>query len=156
MPAREVTLPSYVPHAPDKPIKGVIMSVEGGVSEFGQFSIITINRGSRDGVEVGHVLGSYRRGVPVGVPGAQATSSWTVGPDQHLVQPLGLGPATDRIGAGAGAHRARSCCPTNAKASFSCSVSSRRCLTRWSCVRTGPIYVGDIVQDSLTRDPFRN
>jgi len=62
MPAREVTLPSYVPHAPDKPIKGVIMSVEGGVSEFGQFSIITINRGSRDGIEVGHVLASYRRG----------------------------------------------------------------------------------------------
>ena len=35
MPAREVTLPSYVPHAPDMPIKGRIMSVEGGVSEFG-------------------------------------------------------------------------------------------------------------------------
>ena len=92
MPAREVTLPSYVPHAPDKPIKGVIMSVEGGVSEFGQFSIITINRGSRDGMEVGHVLGSYRRGVPVGVPGAQAASSWTVGPINTWFNHWGWGP----------------------------------------------------------------
>ena len=29
------------------------MSVDGGVSEFGQFQVITINRGARDGVEVG-------------------------------------------------------------------------------------------------------
>ena len=62
MPAREVGYPTYVPHAPDKPIKGTIMSVDGGVSELGQFRIITINRGARDGIEVGHVLASYRRG----------------------------------------------------------------------------------------------
>lgn len=62
LPARETTFPTYVPHAPDKTIKGTIMSVEGGVSELGQFRIITINRGARDGIEVGHVLASYRRG----------------------------------------------------------------------------------------------
>ena len=38
------------------------MSVDEGVSEFGQFQVVTINRGGRDGVEVGHVLASYRRG----------------------------------------------------------------------------------------------
>ena len=65
IPAREVTFPNYVPHAPDKPIRGSIMSVEGGVSELGQFQVITINRGSRDGIEIGHVLASYRRGGPV-------------------------------------------------------------------------------------------
>jgi hypothetical protein len=64
-PARETTFPSYVPRAPDKPIKGVIMSVDGGVSELGQFQIITINRGSRDGIEVGHVLASSRRGATI-------------------------------------------------------------------------------------------
>jgi hypothetical protein len=36
--------------------------VDGGVSEVGQFQIITLNRGARDGIEVGHVLASYRRG----------------------------------------------------------------------------------------------
>jgi LysM domain len=68
-PARESAYPTYVPHAPDKPIKGSIMSVEGGVSEFGQFQIITINRGARDGVEVGHVLASYHRGALIGSAG---------------------------------------------------------------------------------------
>jgi hypothetical protein len=71
-PARETSFPSYMPRAPDKPIKGTIMSVEDGVSELGQFQIITINRGSRDGIEVGHVLASYRRGQIVGAPGYRA------------------------------------------------------------------------------------
>jgi hypothetical protein len=69
IPARELTLPSYVPHAPDKQIVGSIMSVDGGVSELGQFQIVTINRGSRDGIEVGHVLASYRRGQPIATRG---------------------------------------------------------------------------------------
>ena len=76
LPAREVTLPSYVPHSPDKPIKGSIMSVDGGVSELGQFQIVTINRGSRDGVEVGHVLASFRRGAPLSSRRGAATFDW--------------------------------------------------------------------------------
>ena len=68
-PARESALPTYVPRAPDKPIVGAIMSVDGGVSEFGQHQVITINRGARDGVEVGHVLASYRRGAVVNASG---------------------------------------------------------------------------------------
>jgi len=62
MPARESTFPAFVPRAPDKPISGVIMSVSGGVSDFAQYSIVTINRGSRDGLEVGHVLATMRKG----------------------------------------------------------------------------------------------
>ena len=62
MPAREVSFPSYIPHAPDKLIQGNIISVRGSVSDISQFSIVAINRGSRDGVEVGHVLATIRRG----------------------------------------------------------------------------------------------
>jgi hypothetical protein len=62
MPAREASFPSYVPRAPGKPINGVILSVRGGVNEISQYSIVAINRGSRDGVEVGHVLATMRRG----------------------------------------------------------------------------------------------
>jgi LysM domain-containing protein len=84
-PAREVTFPSYVPRAPDKPIKGVIMSVDGGVSELGQYQIITINRGARDGIEVGHVLASYHRGAYVSPSGVTQntldTGSWFSGWD---------------------------------------------------------------------------
>jgi len=65
MPSREVSFPSYVPRAPDKPIKGSIMSVQGGVSDFAQYSIVAINRGSRDGIEVGNVLATYRRGTAI-------------------------------------------------------------------------------------------
>jgi len=72
-PARETTYPSYIPRAPDKLIRGTIMSVDGGVSEFGQFQIITINRGGRDGIEVGHVLATYRRGAVVN-SGGRSTS----------------------------------------------------------------------------------
>jgi len=62
MPAREGTFPAYVPRAPDKPIRGQILSVRGSVADISQYSIVSINRGSRDGIEVGHVLASVRRG----------------------------------------------------------------------------------------------
>lgn len=65
MATRESSFPSFVPHAPDKPIKGRILSVRGSVSDIAQYSIVTINRGSRDGVEVGHVLATMRRGQPL-------------------------------------------------------------------------------------------
>jgi hypothetical protein len=77
-PARETAFPTYVPRAPDKPIRGAIMSVDGGVSEFGQYQVITINRGARDGVEVGHVLASYRRGAVIGSGGR--TADFTISP----------------------------------------------------------------------------
>ena len=53
------------------------MSVDGGVAEFGQFSVITINRGSRDGVEVGHVLAAYRRGEVVSPSGRPVSALTT-------------------------------------------------------------------------------
>jgi hypothetical protein len=52
-PAREATYPTYIPRAPTSRSSGSIMSVDGGVSEFGQYQIMTINRGARDGIEVG-------------------------------------------------------------------------------------------------------
>lgn len=64
-PARESTFPSFIPHAPASQIHGVIMTVEGGVSELGQFQIVAVNRGSRDGIEVGHVLATMRKGEPI-------------------------------------------------------------------------------------------
>jgi hypothetical protein len=82
--ARETSYPNYVPRAPDKPIRGTIMTVEDGVSEFGQFQIITINRGARDGIELGHVLATYRRGMPISTGAhdfsfGQGTGTWFKG-----------------------------------------------------------------------------
>ena len=79
VPARETSFPSYVPRAPDKPIRGVIMSVDGGVVELGQYQIVTINRGARDGIEVGHVLASYHRGQIVAANGTTHSSDLALG-----------------------------------------------------------------------------
>ncbi|OAI51125.1 hypothetical protein AYO46_08710 [Betaproteobacteria bacterium SCGC AG-212-J23] len=55
---------NYAPHAPGTKINGRIMSIYGGgrVGEAGPQSIVTVNRGRADGLEVGHVLALYTRG----------------------------------------------------------------------------------------------
>jgi LysM repeat protein len=48
---------SFVPHAPDKPVNAQIMSVYGnGVRFAGQNQVVSINQGSAQGIEPGHVL----------------------------------------------------------------------------------------------------
>ena len=57
--------PSYAPHPPASQVRGRVMSIYGGlgqVGEAGQHSIISINRGRADGLEVGHVLALYSAG----------------------------------------------------------------------------------------------
>lgn len=57
---------SFHPRAPDTEIEGgVMIAVEGGLSQIAQMSIVTINRGKRDGLEIGHVLAVYQRGETV-------------------------------------------------------------------------------------------
>lgn len=56
---------NYAPHAPGTQIKGRVIGIYGGVAHVGEAgpqSIISINRGKADGVEVGHVLALYNRG----------------------------------------------------------------------------------------------
>jgi LysM domain len=53
---------NYVPHAPSSKIVSKIISIYGGVGEAGTFSIVTISKGSQDGIELGHVLALYRTG----------------------------------------------------------------------------------------------
>jgi hypothetical protein len=60
VPADRPELVDYVPHAPDQEIKGQIVSVYGGVGSGGKLSIVLINRGSEDGLEIGHVLSIER------------------------------------------------------------------------------------------------
>jgi nucleoid-associated protein YgaU len=56
---------NYVPHRPDRAIDGRIVSVYAGVNQAGQHSIVAINRGARDGLEVGHVLALLQTGETV-------------------------------------------------------------------------------------------
>jgi hypothetical protein len=62
IPATRAEIVNYAPHAPTKPIQGQVAAIYGGVKETGRHSIVTLNRGKRDGVENGHVLAIYRNG----------------------------------------------------------------------------------------------
>jgi hypothetical protein len=59
-PAPKPSFPSYVPRAPEKPIKGRVIAAYGGLAEIGVNGVVTLNRGNRDGLEVGSVLAVYR------------------------------------------------------------------------------------------------
>ncbi|MBA4380992.1 MAG: peptidoglycan-binding protein [Sideroxydans sp.] len=53
---------NFLPHAPSTNINAKIISIYGGVQQAGQRAVITLNKGQRDGIEVGHVLGVYQKG----------------------------------------------------------------------------------------------
>jgi hypothetical protein len=50
----------YVPHAPQSKVSGRVISTYGGLTETGPLAIVTLSRGTRDGLEVGHVLALFR------------------------------------------------------------------------------------------------
>lgn len=60
VPADKPDVLAYAPHAPEADVKGRIVSLYNGVGETGRNSIVTLNLGKRDGMEVGHVLALYR------------------------------------------------------------------------------------------------
>lgn len=47
---------NFYPHVPQAAVSGKIISVYQGVSEITQYQIVAINRGSKQGLEPGHVL----------------------------------------------------------------------------------------------------
>ena len=60
--AGPLTLNSYAPHAPTAPIQGRIIATRGGLRETGPQNVVTLNKGSSDGLEPGHVLALLRLG----------------------------------------------------------------------------------------------
>jgi hypothetical protein len=56
---------NYAPHAPSAQLRGRVIRIYGSVGrvgEAGPLQIISINRGRKDGIEVGHVLALYSLG----------------------------------------------------------------------------------------------
>ncbi len=56
---------NFFPKAPDSEIDGRIMSVVGGVTQIGQYQVVVMNRGARDGLTVGDVLTVFQSGAVV-------------------------------------------------------------------------------------------
>ncbi len=53
---------TFYPSAPDSEIVGQLIDVEGGVTQIGKYNVVMINRGDREGLQVGNVLAIYKRG----------------------------------------------------------------------------------------------
>ena len=154
-PARETTFPAYVPHAPDRQIVGAIMSVEGGVAEIGQYQVITINRGSRDGIEIGHVLASYHRGAIVGRNGHDISGpilpqmGWFKGRDVtpvYVVPPPPGPPADDKKGGAVLASSGVIKLPDERNGLIFVFRVFDRMSYAMVMSATQPIYIGDIVR----------
>ena len=70
---------NYMPHAPLQPVDARVMSIYAGVTYAGQSQVVTVNRGSIDGLDVGSVLQLYHLGKTVADPGSK---SWLGRKDQ--------------------------------------------------------------------------
>lgn len=161
-PARETTYPTYMPRSPGKPIKGAIMSVEGGVSELGQFQVVTLNRGARDGLEVGHVLAVYRRGqlvnhgrvVPEFAPrsgGFGGSTGWEIKPNPVVPDPPGTPqPSGEAVAVRTSDGAAATSGPLRLPDERTGLMFVFRVFEKMSYAMvmrsTRPVYVGDVVQ----------
>ncbi len=62
-PADRNVLPAYFqPHAVPSGTEGHIISVLNGVTEIGQFNVVALDLGERDGMEAGHVMRVFQQG----------------------------------------------------------------------------------------------
>lgn len=69
---------NHVPHAPEQQVDAQIIAVYGGVSQAGQNQIVSINRGSKDGIDIGTVLELQRLGI--------VTADRTEGKGRNLIK----------------------------------------------------------------------
>ncbi len=54
---------TFQPRAPDMEIEnGFMIAVDGGVTQIGTTDIVVLNKGAREGLEIGHVLAIYQTG----------------------------------------------------------------------------------------------
>ena len=51
---------AFAPRAPDGKVRGRVMSLNDNLFETGRYSVVSLSKGAKDGLEVGHVLALYR------------------------------------------------------------------------------------------------
>jgi LysM repeat protein len=61
---------NFYPRAPQRPINGRVIAVQDGLTQVSQYQIVTLNRGSRHGLEPGHLLTAFEPGRLVRDPGS--------------------------------------------------------------------------------------
>lgn len=68
VPAPREQVVNYVPHSPVQPINGQIIATGQEISEFGRGQVVTIDKGTRDGLDIGSVLAIYHVVPPIPDP----------------------------------------------------------------------------------------
>ncbi|MFT7558379.1 MAG: hypothetical protein ACI93R_000273 [Flavobacteriales bacterium] len=53
---------TFVPSAPSTDVEGVILAVEGGVTQVGKYDVVVLNRGAREGLVPGNVMAIFKQG----------------------------------------------------------------------------------------------
>jgi len=56
---------NFIPRSPGQEVSGNIISVVDGVAQIGQYQVVVLDLGSKQGIEVGNVLGVYQSGKKV-------------------------------------------------------------------------------------------
>ncbi|MDX1451876.1 MAG: LysM peptidoglycan-binding domain-containing protein [Oleiphilaceae bacterium] len=53
---------TFTPSRPEGDIRGKMIAVDSGVNNIGQYNVVVVNRGERDGIKEGNVLAIYKSG----------------------------------------------------------------------------------------------
>jgi LysM repeat protein len=85
VPIEHEPLVTYAPHAPPRAVQGWLISVYGGIDTVGAQSIVTLDRGARDGLDVGTVLAVNRSGKTVRDT-TTSSSEYVKLPDERIGQ----------------------------------------------------------------------
>ncbi len=87
-PEEQATSADLLPHAAPDRLDGQILSVLDGVSMIGQYQVVAINRGTRQGLEAGHVLAIDQAGEVVHDKSClQRAQSWCFGGGPKVALP---------------------------------------------------------------------
>lgn len=62
MPAPPTAIRNYVPHPPEQAVEARVLGIYSGVNYAGQNMVVSVNRGTLDGIDVGTVLQLYNQG----------------------------------------------------------------------------------------------
>jgi LysM domain len=88
-PTAEAPVPSYSPRAPEKQMRGSIISLPGDTVEGAQYSVVVLGLGKRDGIEVGHVMAAMRSGRMVSTDDTATSSSSIDSPVKRFFKHVG-------------------------------------------------------------------